>query len=595
MSDATMLRTAQARDRFLANGTYDDALGVRPEIVKSWRRSLMYGLTPARALPRATPEQNPDSQLLRAAGPILESRRSALSGLSAALTLTDQDGTLIGRWVEDRGFARRLDARQVLPGMCIAEGAIGTSSSGISLETGHAVVVVGHEHFSDGAVTMTTAGTPIRHPITRRVIGTLNLTCAAVDTHSLLLPWITELVADIERDLLDSSARSQRILLDAFLTSVQDARHPVVCLDENTVISNAAAARLLDSADSALLWELAGRTLAGADLRGGQVALSTGYTVDVTCDAVLDGDRSVGALLRLSRVRAKFSPNSPDIPAASPLPLLDRLPGRSAAWTRFRNRAGQAWSRQSPLLILGESGTGKSVVADTLTESGGPACVLDADTVPGPELLRALRGELADASATTIILRRIDLLSAADAAATSRLLAATVPPGVRVVATAQAAGDDDPAMSRLMDWPGTIAVAPPLRDRLDDLPELLAAMTSKVRGGSIGPRWSAEVVQVLSRLAWPANLHTLHGVVATVSRDVVGSVVLPGDLPAGLAGRGSRRFLTGLERAEAHTIIAALRAAEGNKREAAEALGIARSTLYRKMRALGLSLSSSTF
>jgi transcriptional regulator of acetoin/glycerol metabolism len=59
--------------------------------------------------------------------------------------------------------------------------------------------------------------------------------------------------------------------------------------------------------------------------------------------------------------------------------------------------------------------------------------------------------------------------------------------------------------------------------------------------------------------------------------------------------RASRRPLARLEQAEARAIMTALREAGGNKHRAAESLGIARSTLYRKVRALGIDLSASVY
>jgi transcriptional regulator of acetoin/glycerol metabolism len=49
----------------------------------------------------------------------------------------------------------------------------------------------------------------------------------------------------------------------------------------------------------------------------------------------------------------------------------------------------------------------------------------------------------------------------------------------------------------------------------------------------------------------------------------------------------------GLERLEAVAILQAVQEADGNKHQAAAALGIARSTLYRKMRSLGVDMTSS--
>jgi hypothetical protein len=55
------------------------------------------------------------------------------------------------------------------------------------------------------------------------------------------------------------------------------------------------------------------------------------------------------------------------------------------------------------------------------------------------------------------------------------------------------------------------------------------------------------------------------------------------------------RPLARLEQAEARAIMTAVREAGGNKHRAAESLGIARSTLYRKVRALGIDLSTSMY
>jgi transcriptional regulator of acetoin/glycerol metabolism len=552
----------------------------------------MHGLSPANAIPTRESAIDSEHLLLRAAAPVLDSRRAALNGFRAGLTLTDNSGRLLGRWVESSEFARRLDSRRVVPGMCISETVIGTNSGGIALETGSSALVVGHEHFSDGAVTMTTAGTAIRHPVTRRLLGSLNVACGVDDTNPLLLPWIIEVAGDIETRVLDSSSRRQRALFDTFLTSAQDSRHPVVCLDEDTVITNAAAARLLDACDHALIWEMASRQLDCPAKRTDGVALSTGHVVDVVCEPVLDGTRAVGALLRLTRVRSSAPTSTAPLAAPTPLPALEKLAGRSVAWRGFVKDLRDVWGAQAPILITGEPGTSKSTVATLLAEQARPTRVLDIAANPGQVWSDSLRDALQMTVGTVVILRA-DRLGAAESSAIARQLSGGVSPGLRVVATADVS-DTASGLGGLMDWPGAIVVAPPLRERLDDLPDLLAAMTKRVRGAD-GPRWSAEAIQLLSRIAWPANLHSLQGLVRRVCDGTNGPVVLVKHLPARFVARASRRSLSGLEQVEAHAITAALHAARGNKREAADALGIARSTLYRKVRALGLDLSRATF
>ena len=66
------------------------------------------------------------------------------------------------------------------------------------------------------------------------------------------------------------------------------------------------------------------------------------------------------------------------------------------------------------------------------------------------------------------------------------------------------------------------------------------------------------------------------------------------DLPRHLV-TGSPPGLTAMQRAELGAILAALRTADGNKQEAAAALGIARSTLYRKLRQFRLDLDRAAY
>jgi transcriptional regulator of acetoin/glycerol metabolism len=104
-----------------------------------------------------------------------------------------------------------------------------------------------------------------------------------------------------------------------------------------------------------------------------------------------------------------------------------------------------------------------------------------------------------------------------------------------------------------------------------------------------------DALQLLQRLPWPGNVRELERVVrAATARRHSGDIRVE-DFPAGLLAKAAPRRLTAIEHAELEAIVEALDAAGGNKRDAARRLGIARSTLYRKLRAYGLDLDRTAF
>lgn len=137
---------------------------------------------------------------------------------------------------------------------------------------------------------------------------------------------------------------------------------------------------------------------------------------------------------------------------------------------------------------------------------------------------------------------------------------------------------------------------PPLRKRLEDLPELLRHLLEKY---DLDEDTKAEVLvrfpALLSRYDWPGNVRELENVVermavlaaggfsvAEIEEEVIRELVPDG-------GNGGRPDLAKeVEDWERQRILRALAEAEGNKTKAARLLGISRSTLWRKIRAYSL-------
>jgi transcriptional regulator of acetoin/glycerol metabolism len=596
--DSRLVRRARAQ--FLASGdpaTGDTTgqLAVRSVVEASWRRSLQFGVEPSSDRPPTFAEVNRDSKFVGVAAPVVRRALEELDGVGAGMLLSDADGRILRRWV-DNAVSRHFDRAYAEPGLSLAEADVGTNAVGIVQETLRPALVRGHEHFCDRYLQFACAGVPIRHPVGGRLLGVLDVTVRDQAVPLMLLPWARALAREIELGMLRESSRDERLLLDGYVRHSHAVRQrPVLAVSDQTIISNPSAARLLDGADQTQLWEQAARTVHGNVTGSCTLTLRDGRSVRAVCRPVEDDGRVIGALLDLEPAPAA-RPGVVD-PAPRTQPGTS-LAGRSVPWRQAWAQATEGRDAGLPLLLRGEPGTGKRTTALALYDDR-PAEVLDASLVrldgfaPWGSRLRALLGR----SDTALVLTHLEELTAEDARTVCTLLdgATTADSGsAAVVACLTSDADPAGAYSPLVERIAACAVdLPPLRERTADLPDLLERLTLDVTGRK--RTWLSDAVQALSRLDWPGNVRQLRSVVMTVTSSVpagdIGVRALPGDLLVA----SPRRRLSQIEQLEYNAIVTALRRSAGNKVEAAAALQMSRSTFYRRLRAFGLDLDRSTF
>jgi transcriptional regulator of acetoin/glycerol metabolism len=124
-----------------------------------------------------------------------------------------------------------------------------------------------------------------------------------------------------------------------------------------------------------------------------------------------------------------------------------------------------------------------------------------------------------------------------------------------------------------------------LRHRIEDLEELVPMLLSELTRGEI--RMDGEAMRQLSKLPWPGNIAQLRSVLAeTVTRQRSGAIGID-KLPAECRSI-TRRKLTRLEAMERDAIVRSLSENDGSKADAAEALGMSRATIYRKIKDFGI-------
>jgi DNA-binding NtrC family response regulator len=157
----------------------------------------------------------------------------------------------------------------------------------------------------------------------------------------------------------------------------------------------------------------------------------------------------------------------------------------------------------------------------------------------------------------------------------------------RVIATARTRGERTTAARVLDHFPFSLTV-PPLRYRSDDIDDIAARLLAAHTLRRPLPRLLPSTLRTLAALDWPGNVRELEAVLATAVARSTGTVIALEHLPPEYRSTSSRTGGSSLQRAERDIVMEALAESRGNKLAAAERLGIARSTLYRKMRVLGL-------
>jgi transcriptional regulator with PAS, ATPase and Fis domain len=130
---------------------------------------------------------------------------------------------------------------------------------------------------------------------------------------------------------------------------------------------------------------------------------------------------------------------------------------------------------------------------------------------------------------------------------------------------------------------------PPLRDRRGDIPDLVDHFLDKLAKAHDRPRAtiSEEVLNILSGYDWPGNVRELENVVERAFVLSANGVITPEDLPAKFRAMERVKTVDGLpslEEIKRRHVLSVLKTVEGNKTRAAQILGVDRKTLYRMMR-----------
>ncbi|MDR2482800.1 MAG: sigma-54 dependent transcriptional regulator [Treponema sp.] len=303
---------------------------------------------------------------------------------------------------------------------------------------------------------------------------------------------------------------------------------------------------------------------------------------------------------------------------------FETIVGSSAPMRRVFDTISRAAPAKASVLITGESGVGKELVADALHElsprKGKPLIKVNCAALAASVLESELFGHEKGAFTGAVARKRgrfelahegtlfLDEIGEIDQNIQIKLLRVlqekrfervggeeTIETDVRIVAATnkdlQAEIEKGNFREDLYFRLNVVNIyVPPLRERKDDLPLLIAAFLKEftVENGKAIDGIDEKARSILYAYSWPGNIRELRNCVESAVVMAKGPVISEGDLPPTLRTRTEEGWIriplgATLEEAERVIIRDTLLSLKGNKSRAAETLAIGRKTLHRKL------------
>ena len=637
------MRVLRMREAFLSGGTPVHGC-VSELVVESWRRCRDKRVDPG--LPAAPVDaaylevaQREQGALLDAARPVLRDMEDSLADAGAMVLLCNGAGVIL----QACGAPATRDAGaevNIVPGGIWAEGAAGTNAVGMAIALDRPAVIRNVEHYCDAVTRWSCVASPIHDPLDGRLIGVLDLShCEQVfDDYARSL--VLSSSKRIEQALDCARLRSETMLVEAYLEhSARQGSDGVLLLDRQ--------GRLLRSNEHALEAlraygvELALRRgmALGGEWQAQGVWRPPAWLQPDWVRPIFQGQDYVGMLVRIPRLlrRAPAGVGAPcESTAMAPEPdtLDPRLRGhRGAAMRKAAMQALRVAVVDVPVLLQGETGTGKEIMAQAIhrasKRAGKPFIAVNCGAIPRELLASELfgyvegaftgarrggqAGKFEQADGGTLFLDELGelpldlqpyLLRVLEDGKVTRL-GSDKPRAVNVRIVAATNRDLRSAMEEgrfRSDLYFRFRVGihlPPLRERREDLDRYIDnALAEVAQRHGIVKTVSAALRAFLHGYDFPGNLRELHNLIEQMAvmsdGGELGLEHLPEHLhaaqvtcaapPSGMAPSMAPSAAPGmLKEIEWRTIVEALRLEQGNRSRTARRLGISRTTLYRRL------------
>ena len=645
-------RLQQARQLFFAQGTPPEGL-LDPLIIRSWERCRRFGLGENSTSPGLQPmdrvalktEQERNRYLLQQSRPIMEHVFEQIRDSGSMVILADANGLLL-ETVGDADFVGRADRVALSAGASWDENLRGTNAIGTALSEEMPVAVLGSEHFLEYNGFLTCCASPIFGP-DGRLIGVLDISgdYRSHQRHTLGLARLSSAI--VEKRLFE--AAHGRDILVCFHSRADYLGSPkegmaAVSPDGQVLAINRNGTELLGirpvdavRRDFSMVFESNLSTLVDR-LRhhpqaSGEIHVN-GKAIHVQLRGQLPPLAVAGRVF--DEVPAARPARRPEA-SSTPRLNLDTLNTGDARLQAVIDRTRRLLGRDIPILIQGESGAGKEMLAKAFHNSGprrdAPFVALNCASIPeslieselfgyqGGAFTGARKegapGKIQQAHGGTLFLDEIGDMPLNLQARLLRVLQerCVTPLGstrivqvdISLVCATHRKLREEVARGHFREdlyyrLNGMSVTLPALRERTDirALVAKLAAAETASRGTSV--QFSAGALLAIEGYGWPGNIRQLFNVIRVAiallddDETLITETHLPEELfevPLAAPAVATPAFdpwaaapLEGQNSLDAISRQAAQRAVEaagGNISSAARQLGISRNTLYRKL------------
>lgn len=609
---------------------------IRSQIYQSWRRCQAYGVDPHQKQTSVSLSQDKltelvqKSQLYRVSLPVLKELGKQINGTEHLITLCDDKGRIIYLQGDYR-IMKKAAKMNFVQGADWSEKAAGSNAIGTCIASGQPIQVFSFEHYCEGCHPWVCSAAPIKDPLTGKLLGVFDLTGPTDLAQPHTLGLAQNISAAIQQRFINISYKIRQILNDCYENAVKKwSSNTTILLDAmlNVITAGSKALSLLSIEDWRQLWshpELGQlrTSILNTNEREKEVYLPNLQLNAYIQSIVLESER-IGFLLHLEKTK-KLSPLISDNNK-----YWNDLIGQSSAFKQAIQQAQIAAPTNVPILITGESGTGKEQFAQAIHQASSrhrsPFLAVNCGAIPkeliASELfgyepgtftggnLKGKKGKFEEAHGGTLFFDEIGempldlqvhLLRVLQEKEVVRLGSSQpIPVDVRIIAATNKDLNDliDQGQFR-PDLYFRLNVVelklPPLRERKEDIVPLCRHFVAKSakKLGKPTPTIDDQVYAYFQNYHWPGNIRELENAIEYAVLFCKDNRITITSLPESLNARIKTRqafstALTPLEQEEKRKIMQLLMATGGNLSEVARRCGIARTTLYRKLKKYNL-------